>query len=77
LNACGQSAQYCKAVFKFTTLPPTPGLITGQSENVCAGTTRTYSIAAVSIANSYVWTAPVNSTILSGQGTTSVTVQFN
>jgi hypothetical protein len=77
LNACGQSAQYCKAVFKFTTLPPTPGLITGQSENVCAGTTRTYSIAAVSTANSYVWTAPVNSTILSGQGTTSVTVQFN
>jgi hypothetical protein len=77
VNACGQSAQFCKAVFRYTTIPTTPGVISGQSVNVCANTTQTYSIAPITNAESYVWTAPTNASIISGQGTTSVTVQFN
>ena len=76
VNACGQSAQTCKAVTKFASNPSTPGVISGVNLNVCAGTTQTYSIAPVTSAESYVWTAPTNASIISGQGTTTVTVQF-
>jgi hypothetical protein len=55
--------------------PNAPGNITG-SNDVCAGTTHTYSIAAVSGATSYVWSVPSGATINSGQGSTSVSVTF-
>jgi hypothetical protein len=77
VNACGQSAQYCKTLFRFNSLPLTPGPITGQSIGVCANTIQTYSISPITTANNYLWTAPTGSTIISGQGTTAVTVQFN
>jgi hypothetical protein len=74
VNACGTSASRT-ATIKST--PSTPGTITGQSSAVCAGTNGVaYSIAAVSLATSYTWTAPLNATIASGQGTTSVTVNY-
>ncbi|MBX7053285.1 MAG: T9SS type A sorting domain-containing protein, partial [Flavobacteriales bacterium] len=52
------------------------GMISGPAFNVCANTTQTYTIAPVANASSYTWTAPVNATIISGQGTTSCTIQF-
>ena len=61
-------------------LPTTPGIITGtaaQGALVGTTTTATYSIAAVVGATSYVWTAPTGVTIISGQGSNSVTVNFN
>lgn len=59
--------------------PGTPGtLLIGPTTGVCPGATNiSYSIAAVSFATGYTWTAPANSTIVSGQGTTSVTLNFN
>ena len=77
VNACGTSASYCRSVAAYVTNPTTPGGISGPSVNVCAGTTQTYSIAAVSNATSYNWTAPAGATIASGQGTTTVTVSFS
>ena len=60
--------------------PATPGVISGTA-NVCAirGTTQTntYSIAPVANALSYTWVAPTNTVIMSGQGTTSITLQVN
>lgn len=53
--------------------PNTPGVISGPSSG-CSTTTVTYSIAAVTDANTYTWTVPSGSTIQSGQGTTSITV---
>jgi hypothetical protein len=54
----------------------TPGAITGNS-SVCVGSTgNTYSISAVSGATSYNWTVPTGTTLVSGQGTTSITVNF-
>jgi hypothetical protein len=61
------------------TLPVTPGTITGavaQGSLVGTTTTATYSVAAVTGASSYFWTAPTGATIVSGQGTTSVNVNF-
>jgi hypothetical protein len=57
-------------------LPGTPGVITGITAGVCSTVSRTYSIVALANTDSYQWTAPSGATISSGQGTTSVVVQF-
>lgn len=56
-------------------IPQQPGTISGNA-TVCESSTKTYSITAVSCANSYTWTVPSGSTINSGQGTTSISVTF-
>ena len=38
--------------------------------------TVVYSIASVAVATSYTWTVPSQATIVAGQGTTSITVNF-
>ena len=43
---------------------------------VCAFTTQNYSCTAVAGASNYAWTVPVGASILSGQGTTSISVAF-
>src|SRR5690606_34759491 len=53
--------------------PATPGPITA-NEGVCAGEGATYSIAPVQDATSYVWTVPAGWKIVSGQGTTQISV---
>ncbi len=62
------------------TIPGTPGLISGQI-NVCAyvgnGQTTSYSISAVAGAELYLWTVPPTAQIVSGQGTTSISVSFS
>ena len=55
-------------------IPGTPGTISGPSNNVCPGSVLTYTIAAVPGATSYLWTAATNTTILSGQGTNTITL---
>jgi len=60
-------------------LPATPGTITGTAAIcVSVGTTNelTYSVAAVTGASSYQWTVPTGATIVSGQGTDTVSVNF-
>ena len=54
----------------------TIGTVTGTKNGVCPGTTKIYSIPAVSNATNYTWTAPANSSITSGQGTNSIKVLF-
>jgi hypothetical protein len=54
-----------------------PGTITGLS-TVPRGTPLViYTIPAVTGATSYTWTVPLNSTIISGQGTTSILVDYS
>ncbi len=56
--------------------PAQPGNISGLS-NYCTGQSNlVYSIAPVATATSYVWSVPPDATIVSGQGTTSITVNF-
>ena len=54
-----------------SSVPPTPGVITGSS-SVCANATGNYSIVSIPGATTYTWTVPNGSTINSGQGTTSI-----
>ncbi len=74
---CGSSAAKTLAITK--TLPAAPAAISGIT-NVCsyAGTATNvvYTITAVSGANSYNWTVPSDASIVSGQGTTSLTVNY-
>jgi cytoskeletal protein CcmA (bactofilin family) len=52
------------------------GTITG-STSVCANATAvSYSISAVSGATTYTWTVPSGASVASGQGTTSITVDW-
>jgi hypothetical protein len=54
-----------------------PVSITGPANSVCSGTTNVqYSIAAVPGATSYTWTAPSNASIVNGQGTATVRLNF-
>lgn len=56
--------------------PPIPGVISGAT-NLCPGETNvTYTIAPVDGANYYLWTVPDDSKIISGQGTTSIRIDF-
>lgn len=52
------------------------GSITGQNIICGAATNVTYTIAAVSGASSYIWTAPPGAIISAGQGTTTVTIDY-
>ncbi len=54
--------------------PATPGIISG-SDFVTPALTETYSISPVANATSYEWTVPAGWTILSGNGTTTITVK--
>jgi subtilisin-like proprotein convertase family protein len=70
-NSCGTSAARLRTI---RAVPAAPVAITG-SASVCVGQTGvTYSTALVYGATSYTWTIPTGSTIVSGQGTNSITI---
>lgn len=78
------SASGCNASTAFnvviTTVPAQPVTITQGNPTgtvVCDGAQEvTYTIASVPNATSYTWTVPEGATILSGQGTTSITMDW-
>lgn len=65
-NACGPGVARTLSV-SISPLPNQPSTISG-SNNICAGTTQTYSVNAVSGAISYTWTLPIGWT---GSSTTN------
>jgi len=58
----------------YSGVPAQPGTITGSTAICPVVNGLTYSIAAVPNATSYTWSVPVGFTIVSGDGTTSITV---
>lgn len=56
--------------------PAQPGAITGPTNVAPSATAQNYSIAPVSGASTYTWTVPSGATIVSGQGTTTLVVNF-
>ena len=72
-NSCGSSPAATLNINGNST-PATPGIITGNT-TPCGGSAVGYSIAAVSGATNYQWTAPGNGAILN-QGTTNPTVTW-
>ena len=77
-NACGTGSASSLVISISGNAPSTPSGITsiGGVSKMCPGETKSYSISNASGATSYTWTPPVGALILSGQGTTSVTVQY-
>ncbi|MBL0139275.1 MAG: DNRLRE domain-containing protein [Bacteroidetes bacterium] len=75
VNAISSCGSYTRTVI-IKSVPSQPGGITGPYVNLCGAQTVSYSIAAVASATSYVWTSPAGTTILSGQGTTGISVSI-
>ncbi len=73
-NACGSALSSPAAVSIVAV--GAAGAITGLDQVCPSQTGVAYSISAVSGATSYSWTVPSGATIVSGQGTTSITVNF-
>ncbi|HND87713.1 MAG TPA: hypothetical protein PK971_05255, partial [Saprospiraceae bacterium] len=63
-------------VRKRNVAPPTPGLIVGLPV-LCLGQTATYTIAPVAGASTYNWLLPPGATLISGQGDTSIIIQWD
>jgi hypothetical protein len=57
--------------------PSRPAYITGLTSGLCNRTGVTYCTPAVTGATSYQWSVPTGATIVSGQGTTCITVNFS
>ncbi|MEI6118252.1 MAG: T9SS type A sorting domain-containing protein [bacterium] len=57
-------------------LPLSAGTVSGLT-SVCQNGTATYSTTTIANASTYVWAVPNVATIVSGQGTTQITVAFN
>jgi hypothetical protein len=79
VNAAGTESSRAAITVTVNDLPLAPLAITGviaQSANIGTSNPVTYSIADVINATSYNWTVPTGMNIISGQGTTSVVVNF-
>ena len=72
-NACGNNGPACLNV-TLSALPVQP-LITGNNAT-CAGTTGIYSIAPLANATGYTWSISSGGTLVSGQNTTQVNVNW-
>jgi hypothetical protein len=81
VNTCTDSV---KVTVGATAVPTTPLSITGVADvcsyfsSITSATSNsvTYTAASVSTATSYVWTVPTGVTLVSGQGTNSISVTF-
>jgi hypothetical protein len=58
-------------------MPATPSVISGPTTGLCNAQNVTYSVTSVSTVQQYNWTVPPGITIVSGQGTASVTVNVS
>ncbi|MEO7174871.1 MAG: gliding motility-associated C-terminal domain-containing protein, partial [Saprospiraceae bacterium] len=74
-NTCGDGVLATIAVI-LDTIPIAPASISGPA-NICASYTATYQVSSVFNANDYQWTVPTGAIILSGQGTSSILVDWN
>jgi hypothetical protein len=74
-NACGQSSSLNPSRKAVQAALAAPAAINGETFGLCKRTV-TYSIASIAGATSYTWTVPTGASIVSGQGTTSVAVNF-
>jgi hypothetical protein len=75
-GACGITS--CMSItIVVNSQPNRPAYITGLTSGLCNRTGVTYCAAPVTGATSYQWSVPTGATIVSGQGTTCITVNFS
>lgn len=75
-NSCLEGSNFCRSVTYYSAKPGTPVAISGQAAGVCENSVQTYTIAAVTNATNYTWAGPAGSVVVSGQGTTTASIQF-
>ncbi len=76
-NDCGNGTVSPPYAVTVNPLPGAAGTITGPA-TVCQGQNGVvYSVAAIANATGYVWTVPSGATIVSGNNTNSITVNFS
>ena len=75
-NSFGCSGSASATTNNTGNLPATPGPITGPPNASCNTTGNIYSIVPVPNTTHYVWRVPTGVTLVSGQGTTSISVDF-
>lgn len=74
-GSCGTTS--CISItINVKTVPSKPGSITGNSFGLCSKQNIAYTITPVTGATSYFWAVPVGASIVSGQGSTSIVVNF-
>jgi hypothetical protein len=75
-----QNAAFTDAAFTGLIAPcedvNAPGTMSGASNIAACSNPQTYSIPAIANASSYYWSVPAGATIVSGQGTRTITVNF-
>ena len=74
-NACGTSPVRSRNVT--LNVLPASAAIAGQSSGVCGSLAVNYTATGVVGAASYLWSVPVGATIVNGQGTASIDVDFS
>ena len=74
-NSCGNSA-FSNLAVSTCPVPAAPGSITGNPNIAPNATGVVFSIAPVNGATKYNWRVPAGATIILGQGTTAITVDF-
>ena len=74
-NACGISPNRDRNVT--VNVPAVSASISGPATGVCGATGVVYTAASVASATGYNWSVPVGATIVSGQGTQSIVVDFD
>jgi hypothetical protein len=72
VNGCGQGAARTLTLSRNT--PGTPAGIVGQATGICGITNLNYSVLNPVAGMTYNWTSPAGVTILSGQGTSTISV---
>ncbi len=75
-NTCG-TGPVAKKFFttNFNPSCPSPAAITGPAYTLCGNKTVSYTASATPSATSYHWTLPIGFTLVSGQGTQTVTIK--
>jgi hypothetical protein len=76
-NSCGSSPMRSLNITAATLANPTAIFGTTNVCNYIGGSTVNYSTPSVNGVTNYIWTAPLGSTIVSGQGTTSIMIQYH
>jgi len=74
INSCSQTMNG-SAVTTMNPLPEQASIVSGPT-SVCQGSTAVFSTSSILNATSYIWAVPNGATIVNGQGTSQVSVQF-
>jgi hypothetical protein len=76
-NICGDGTSSPPFSVTVTPLPDAAGTITGP-DSVCQGSAgKIYTVPVINNASGYTWTLPAGATIVSGNNTNSITVDFS